>query len=225
MNPISIHTVTGYSDNATATPKKRKDSLDQADFMRLMSTQLKHQDPLKPMDNSQMVAQMAQLSSVQGIDQLNKTVLGLRESLSSDQILRGAAMVGRSVWVPSETWVLPEKAETETSVNASVIAPSAGMVSVDIKNANGKTVDHMEVPADAAGEVHLQWDGLNAKDKPFPPGKYTLEVNHIDSSGLKSKLNTYVQAKVESVSAGTDGLYLNLSGLGAVPLDYILRVE
>jgi len=222
MNSISPHTITGYSDNTAYTPLKKKDSLDQADFMRLMTTQLQHQDPLKPMDNSQMVAQMAQLSSVQGIDQLNKTVLGLRENLSSDQILRGAAMVGRSVWVPSETWALPEG---EDSVNASVISPSAGNVTVDIKDANGKTVSHIEKPAEAAGEIPLEWDGLDAEGARFAAGKYTVEINHIDGSGKKTKLNSFVKSAVESVSVGTDGLYLNLAGLGAVPLDYILRVE
>jgi len=222
MNPITAYSVAHYNDSTVSTPKKKKDSLDQADFMRLMTTQLQHQDPLKPMDNSQMVAQMAQLSTVQGIDQLNKTVIGLRESLSSDQILRGAAMVGHSVWVPSESWALPEE---DVSINASVIAPSAGVVGVDINDSNGKTVAHIDVPADANGEVHIQWDGLNAEGKRLPAGKYTLAVNHTDGSGIKSKLNTYVQATVESVSAGADGLYLNLEGLGAVPLDYILRVE
>jgi len=222
MNPIAAYSVASYNDSTTSVTKKKKDSLDQADFMRLMTTQLQHQDPLKPMDNSQMVAQMAQLSTVQGIDQLNKTVVDLRQSLSSDQILRGAAMVGHAVWVPSESCALPKG---ETSVNASVIAPSAGKVSVDINDANGKTVAHMEVPADANGEVPVQWDGLDSQGKRLPAGKYTLSVNHIDGSGTRTKLNTYVQATVESVSAGADGLYLNLAGLGAVPLDYILRVE
>jgi len=223
MNSITAYSASTYTDNTTTSvSKKKKDSLDQADFMRLMTTQLQHQDPLKPMDNSQMVAQMAQLSTVQGIDQLNKTVIGLRESLSSDQILRGAAMVGHEVWVPAENWALPEG---ETVVNASVIAPSAGMLSVDIKDADGKTVAHMDVPADANGEVPFHWDGLDTDGKRLPKGKYSLTVNHIDNSGVKTKLNTYVQASVESVSAGADGLYLNLAGLGAVPLDYILRVE
>ncbi|KAG1374758.1 hypothetical protein G6F59_018383 [Rhizopus arrhizus] len=59
-----------------------------------MTEQLQHQDPLKPMDNTQMVAQMAQMSTVQGITDLNKTVKGFQESMASDQVLRGAALVG-----------------------------------------------------------------------------------------------------------------------------------
>jgi flagellar basal-body rod modification protein FlgD len=94
--------------NSNAT--KKKNTLDQADFLRLMTEQLQHQDPLKPMDNTQMVAQMAQMSTVQGITDLNKTVKGFQESMASDQVLRGAALVGHQVLVPSEKLVLEKEA-------------------------------------------------------------------------------------------------------------------
>ena len=120
--------------NSNAT--KKKNTLDQADFLRLMTEQLQHQDPLKPMDNTQMVAQMAQMSTVQGITDLNKTVKGFQESMASDQVLRGAALVGHQVLVPSEKLVL----EKEGSVEGTVAAPSAGIITVDITDANGAKV-------------------------------------------------------------------------------------
>ncbi len=78
-----------------------------------MTEQLQHQDPLKPMDNTQMVAQMAQMSTVQGITDLNKTVKGFQESMASDQVLRGAALVGHQVLVPSEKLVLEKEAASK----------------------------------------------------------------------------------------------------------------
>ena len=77
----------------------------------------------------------------------------------------------------------------------------------------------------AAGEVAFQWDGTNADGKRMPAGSYTITASHTDSAGAQSKLNTYVQAAVESVTVGSDGLYLNLKGLGTAPLDYVLRVS
>ncbi len=208
--------------NAPATQNtKKKDALDQADFLRLMTTQLQHQDPLKPMDNSQMVAQMAQLSTVQGINDLNGTVKGFQESMSSDQILRGAALVGHEVLVPSTKLSL----ETEGGATGTVAAPSGGTVTIDITDANGVKVDQLSVPADAAGEVSFDWDGTDADGKRMPPGSYTITATHTDSAGAQSKLNTYVQAEVESVTVGADGLYLNLKGLGTAPLDYVLRIS
>jgi flagellar basal-body rod modification protein FlgD len=210
----------GLTANTPQT-KKKNDALDQADFMRLMTTQLQHQDPLKPMDNSQMVAQMAQLSTVQGINDLNNSVNGFQQQLSSDQILKGASLVGHEVLVPSTQLALEE----EGAVSGTVAAPGAGTVTVDITDANGVKVNQLIVPADEAGEVSFEWDGLDADGKRMPPGSYTITANHTDTSGTQSKLSTYVQAEVESVTVGSDGLYLNLKGLGTAPLDYVLRIS
>ncbi|MBN8768937.1 MAG: flagellar hook assembly protein FlgD [Stenotrophomonas nitritireducens] len=200
---------------------KKKDALDQADFLRLMTTQLQHQDPLKPMDNSQMVAQMAQLSTVQGLSDLNKTVSGFQESMAGDQILRGAAMIGHDVLVPSAKFVLGDEGET----GGTVAAPGAGSITVDITDANGNKVTQLSIPAEAAGEKSFQWDGTDANGKRMPAGTYSIAATYTDASGKQSKLGTYVQAGVESVTVGSDGLYLNLKGLGTAPLDYVLRVS
>jgi flagellar basal-body rod modification protein FlgD len=220
INGSDLFGALGLTAQKAATAKKN-DALDQADFLRLMTTQLQHQDPTKPMDNSQMVAQMAQLSTVQGITDLNTTVSGFQQSMSSDQILRGAALVGHEVLVPSAKWVL----ESEGSTNGTVAAPSAGYVTVDITDANGNNVNQISVPANAAGEVTFQWDGTNADGKRMPPGSYTISASHTDTSGAQKTLSTYVQAPVESVTVGSDGLYLNLKGLGSAPIDYVLRIS
>ncbi|QNR95873.1 flagellar hook assembly protein FlgD [Stenotrophomonas sp. 169] len=207
------------SPNSSAS--KKKDTLEQADFLRLMTEQLQHQDPLKPMDNTQMVAQMAQMSTVQGITDLNTTVKGFQSSMASDQVLRGAALVGHDVLVPSEKMVL----ESEGTVGGLVAAPSAGMINVDITDANGLKVAQITVEAAAAGETNFVWDGKDSSGNRLPPGNYSLVANHTDTAGAKTKLGTYVEAPVESVTVGSDGLYLNLKGLGAAPIDYVLRIS
>ncbi|MEG1681759.1 MAG: flagellar hook capping FlgD N-terminal domain-containing protein, partial [Stenotrophomonas sp.] len=137
----------GLTAPNTTPTSKNKGSLDQADFLKLMTTQLQHQDPTKPMDNSQMVAQMAQLSTVQGITDLNTSVKGFQQSMASDQVLRGAALVGHEVMVPSTKVAL----EAEGGTSGTVAAPSAGSVTVDITDANGLKVTQLTVPANAAG--------------------------------------------------------------------------
>ncbi len=112
-----------------------------------------------------MVAQMAQMSTVQGITDLNKTVKGFQESMASDQV-RGAALVGHQVLVPSEKLVL----EKEGSVEGTVAAPSAGIITVDITDANGAKVTSLSVEATAAGETAFQWDGKDANGKRMEPG-------------------------------------------------------
>ena len=189
---------------------KRKSTLDQADFLRLMTEQLQHQDPLKPMDNTQMVAQMAQMSTVQGITDLNNTVKGFQASMASDQVLRGAALVGHQVLVPSTKMVLGE----DGGASGVVAAPGAGIVNVTVTDANGNTVTQLSVEARAAGETTFEWDGKDAGGNRVAAGDYTITATHVDGSGTETKLSTYVQAPVESVTVGSDGLYLNLKGLG-----------
>ncbi|MCS4232971.1 flagellar hook capping FlgD N-terminal domain-containing protein [Stenotrophomonas rhizophila] len=215
-----VYTALGLNAPNSDTSKK-KSTLDQADFLRLMTEQLQHQDPLKPMDNTQMVAQMAQLSQVQGITDLNTTVQGFQDQMSSDQILRGAALVGHDVLVPSTKWQL----EAEGTTSGMVAASGAGYVNVEITDANGVKVNTISVEAKAAGEVTFDWDGKDANGNRMAPGSYTIAATFTDSAGAQSKVNTYVEAPVESVTVGSDGLYLNLKGLGTAPIDYVLRIS
>lgn len=204
--------------NGAAAPKK-KDTLGQAEFMKLMTEQLKHQDPLKPQSNAEFIGQMAQMSTVQGIADLNTTMTGFTAALTGDQVLKGASLVGHDVLVPSE------KIAVTASGGASgiVMAPSAGKVKLEISNDSGVVVKTIEIDAEK-GETAYQWDGLNDAGEHVPAGAYSMKAVHTDSTGKTSALNTYVDSKVDSVTIGSDGLYLNLPGLGTAPLDYVLRI-
>ncbi|WP_369975212.1 flagellar hook capping FlgD N-terminal domain-containing protein [Xanthomonas bundabergensis] len=209
------------ASSSTTTTSNKSSSLDQADFLKLMTEQLQHQDPLKPMDNSQMVSQMAQLSTVQGIGDLNKTVTALSDSMSTDQILRGAQLVGHKVLVPSATLPL----DSEGGASGVVAAPSAGIVNLTVSDANGNAVKQISVSASKAGEVNFSWDGTNSAGARMPAGSYSVTATHTDSTGTNSSLSTYVQAPVESATIGSDGIYLDLTGLGTAPLANVLRVS
>lgn len=219
MTTISNDLYSTTTTTATAAATK-SESLGQADFMRLMTEQLKHQDPLKPLSNSEFIGQLAQFSTVQGISDLNTAVTGFGSALTGDQVLRGADLVGHSVLVPSEQLALAASGEA----TGLVMAPSAGTISFEIKNASGVVVRTVTVEAEAEGEQSFAWDGLDASGQRLPAGNYGVTAKHLDASGTSSELSTYVDAVVESVTIGSDGLYLNLPGLGTAPLDYVLRI-
>lgn len=210
-----------FSNTTTNTPPAKKpETLGQADFMRLMTEQLKHQDPLKPLSNSEFIGQLAQFSTVQGIGDLNTAVKGFGDALTGDQVLKGASLVGHAVLIPSEKLALAASGNT-TGV---VMAPSPGTTRVEITDASGVVVKKIELNVEAKGEAAFAWDGLNAKGERMPAGTYSIKATHTDASGTATALNTYVDATVESVTIGSDGLYLNLPGLGTAPLDYVLRI-
>jgi len=211
-----------YNAAAQAPQAKNNDNLGQADFLKLMTEQLKHQDPLKPMDNKEFLGQMAQFSTVQGINNMQDVMKGLSETLIGDQVLRGATLVGHEVLIPSQTIVLDKEGN---QITGSVAATAPGTVNFEIKDETGKLIKTISVPAEAAGEVEFSWDGTDADGKRVPAGKYSIAATQTNASGDKSELSTYLNAMVESVSIGSDGLYLNLKGLGTAPIGHVLRVS
>jgi len=211
-----------YNAAAANPAVKKNDSLGQADFLKLMTEQLKHQDPLKPMDNKEFLGQMAQFSTVQGINNMQDAMKGLSETLLGDQVLRGATLVGHEVLIPSETVALGEGID---QVTGSVAAPAPGTVNFEIKDDTGKLVKTISIKAEAAGEVEFSWDGTDADGKRMPDGKYSITATQTNTSGDKTDVSTYINATVDSVSIGSDGLYLNLKGLGTAPIGHVLRVS
>jgi flagellar basal-body rod modification protein FlgD len=205
---------------AATTTKKKEDSLGQADFLRLMTEQLQHQDPLNPMQNSEFLGQLAQFSTVQGIQGLQSSLDGLGSSLATDQLLRGAALVGRNVLVPSAKMSLG----AEGTVSGVVAAPDAGSVTFEVTDANGQSVRKFTVKADKAGEVSFEWDGKNDAGERLPAGTYGVAAT-FGAGESKQTLSTYVEAPVKSVTVGSDGVFLDLAGLGTAPLDYVLRIR
>ncbi len=212
---------TGNTGVPGATAKTKEEALGQADFLRLMTEQLKHQDPLKPMENSAFLGQLAQFSTVQGIQELNGSVNGFSNAMAGDQLLRGATMIGREVVLPSTKLALA----AEGDATGLVAVPGAGNVTFEVTDANGTPVRQFSAPATDAGEVAFAWDGTNAAGERLPAGTYGITAKHASSTGDTTTLSTYVRAKVDSVSVGADGLYLDLNGLGTAPIGYVLRVN
>jgi len=214
-----IYSSLGATSTGTDT-KKKTESLGQADFLRLMTEQLQHQDPLNPMENSEFLGQLAQFSTVQGIQGLQTSMDSFNGSLATDQMLRGAALVGRSVLVPSAKMSLG----SEGNVNGVVAAPDAGTVTFDITDVNGQSVRKITVQAEKAGEVAFEWDGKDANGNRLAAGTYGVTAT-IGTGETKKDLSTYVESRVDSVTVGSDGVFLDLAGLGTAPLDYVLRIR
>ena len=108
----------------------KKQELNQEDFLTLMITQLRNQDPFKPMDPSQYVGQLAQFSSVSGLAEINEQIGALTSSLRGNQVLDGAGLIGRTVIAPGSTIYLPEPAEGEVRGPQGLIEVPAGATSV-----------------------------------------------------------------------------------------------
>ena len=144
----------------------------QSKFLTLLTEQLKNQDPLNPMDNAQMTSQLAQISTVDGIEKLNTTLTSMLSNSQSNDVLQAAALVGQGVMVSGSGLTLA----SSKAYGGFELPSAADKVSVSIKDASGTEVRKMELGAYDAGVHNFAWDGLSNSGAQAVDGKYTMTV-------------------------------------------------
>jgi flagellar basal-body rod modification protein FlgD len=200
-------------DSVNGKTNTTKSSVDKAQdrFMTLLITQMKNQDPLNPMDNAQVTSQMAQLSTVTGIDKLNTTVESLMSSMQSGQSYQAANMIGHNVLVPGNSVTT-----TGTGGYFGVdLATGADKLNVTIKDSAGTTIRTMNLGAQTAGSLPLKWDGFADDGTVAKTGNYKFEVT-ASTAGQGVTADVLNYAEVMSVSNSTSGVKLNLSNSASV---------
>jgi flagellar basal-body rod modification protein FlgD len=207
-----------------ATSKKTE--LNQEDFLTLMLAQLKHQDPFKPTDPAQQVGQLAQFSSVSGLAEVNKQIAALTESLRGNQVLDGAALIGRGVIATGNDIYLPEAAEGVARGPQGLVTVPAGASSVQlvVKDAAGATVRTQPL-SNTRGAQAFSWDGTTDAGAAADAGEYHIEV--VAKVGDENvSLTTSVAAQVTSVTIdpATGGLVLDTDPLGEIEMSAVERV-
>ncbi|NMM28514.1 MAG: flagellar hook assembly protein FlgD [Glaciimonas sp.] len=188
-------------------------------FMKLLVAQMKNQDPLNPLDNAQVTSQLAQLSTVTGIDKMNATLESLIGSYQSSQSLQAAGMIGHSVIVPGNTVSL----SNGKAVLGVELASPADSVVVSIKDASGKVVNTMSLGAMDAGFSPLAWDGVGTDGAAMANGTYKFEVL-ATRAGQGVVATALAVGDVASVSTSTKGVSLNLPGIGSVALTDVRQI-
>lgn len=220
----STNSSSSVTDNLSITKKtetkKNTNELGQAAFLELMITQMNNQNPLSPQDNSEFVAQLAQFSSVEGLERLNTSF----NSFMSNNALQASSLVGTSVNVESETSILNKGGFVAGSTDLAYPTKNLKINIYDEKGALAQTIPVGEVPR---GEMVFRWDGQvievngelldwSAGTTGAPVGEYKFEII-ADQNGKNEALKTSLSANVNSVSIGENGaLVLNLAGKGAI---------
>lgn len=194
-------------------------AISEQQFLKLMTTQLQTQDPLHPVTNAEFFSQLAQFSTVSGINQLNSTVSSLTQQMTTNQYLQGASLVGHGVLMKGSSSQL-----TSAGLIGGVEVPSSGDVTVQIKNAGGTVVATLDLGTQPAGTVPFSWNGKDANGTAQPTGSYTLSATVSTGSGTVAA-QTDVGALVDSVSVdSTNGLMLNLDGIGPTAFSKVIQI-
>ena len=222
MNSINAYNSVAGATASTVAPKKK--SLDQDQFLKLMTTQMTHQDPTKPMQNGEFLSQMAQFGTVSGIQDLQQSFKDFAASISSDQTLQAASLVGRSVSVSSDQGLLAAGGDIKGTVD---LPSSSSNVNLKILDpATGDVIATKSLGEHSAGSVSFVWDGMNSNGNLANPGVYKVQVETTGTDGTNTVLQPDIQSRVESVSmdSAKNSLQVNLVGLGVVGFNQIKQI-
>ncbi|WP_374594902.1 flagellar hook assembly protein FlgD [Sphingosinicella sp.] len=217
LNALGIKS---YDSSNTVTQKTQ---LDQSDFLKLLTTQLKNQDPLKPVENEAFVAQMAQFSSLSGITEMNTKLGSILDSLNNNQLSTATGLVGKYV-LTSGTKAVPDG--TGAVYGAITIPEGATDTTVAIKDSTGATIRTLKLGAVEDGVHEFAWDGKNDAGEAVEPGPVTIEAT-ANVGGKREALATSVYALVQSVSTATPNspMTLDLLGIGSVTFDKVQKIS
>jgi flagellar basal-body rod modification protein FlgD len=203
--------------NATSAASSSNTSVSNEDseqrFLKLLVTQLNNQDPLNPMQNAELTSQLAQMSTVSGIEKLNTTLSGLVNQTGSNQVLQSASLIGYNVLSPGDvlTTKKPEDGKDPATQAFAVELPgTAASVDIKIVDASGNVVRTINAGSMKEGVNAVTWDGKDDAGNAVPEGAYQFTVD-ASNGGSAVKATALTFSQVAAVKQGTGGVTLELS--------------
>lgn len=188
-------------------------------FLKLLVTQMKNQDPLNPLDNAQVTSQMAQLSTVTGIDKVNAALQALSDSMTSNQSLQAATMIGHGVLVPGKGVDLTSGA----GFGGVDMAQSVDRLDIAIYDKSGAVVRNVNLGAQPAGLVNWQWDGRDDAGVALADGSYTFTASAMQA-GKAAEVATLQFGMVNSVTQGKQGVALSVGNMDGIALSQVRQI-
>ena len=216
----TVNGTSGANSVAGAAAKATKSALGSQDFMKLMMAQLKNQDPFKPVEPTEFLGQLAQFSTVTGIQEMQNSVTTLSDSMRSSQVLGGSTLVGHDVLADASTISLGETGAVRGSVDMPAGASNAMLVVTD---ASGQLVRRVPLSTDK-GAQDFSWDGTTDRGTRAPAGSYSVQaVAQVGSAA--EQVPTQLVGKVGSVTIDPTTFQLTLNTqMGPIALANVRRV-
>lgn len=178
----------------------------QTNFLNLLITQLKNQDPLNPMDNAQMTTQLSQISTVSGIEKLNTTMQSLLTAYSGSQNMQAASMIGKTVLTTGSSLELG----TGGAVGGVDLTSAVDKLVITIKDAKGNVVNTQNLGAQSAGTLHFVWDGTDDSKNALTTGTYSFSVA-ASKAGTAVDATALAAGTVTAVTLASSGMSLQLN--------------
>lgn len=215
---------TNSSTNASAigtAAGKSMSKLGINDFITLMTTQLRYQDPTNPQDSTAFVAQLAQFSSVSGIQEMNTSISSLLDQMRGSQAVSATALVGHQVLVDADNASIG----AGEAVAGQIDTPTGtSMITMVVSDSAGQVVRQFSVPA-TSGSSAFAWDGKDDGGQAVAAGNYKFNAI-ANVYGKSTSVQTSMATKVGSVTINpTDNsLVLNTNTLGSISMAQVRQI-
>lgn len=198
---------------------ERTSTLGQEDFLKLLTTQLQYQDPMKPMENGEFLGQMAQFSTVTGITEMQTSLQNMVSAFQGSQMSNSAAMIGKQALVDGNWARL-----VDGKLGGAVQLPTAvNDLQISIKDETGKVMTTLAMGSQMPGTTEFHWDGTMDNGDMAPTGDYYIEASTV-RDGEGGRPATQVYGTVESVQIKNGEVTLNVAGQGNVTFAQVSRL-
>lgn len=183
------------------------------DFLNLLVTQLRYQDPLSPEDPKDFVAQLAQFSSLEQQINSNQNLKDLGEAFeslkTSQNMAQGVALLGKTVKGAGNMLSVTGGKASEASFK---LPQEAKEVVVGVFDGSGRQVRLLKLGSLAAGSQTLVWDGKDSQGKTAPDGTYAYQVAAMDKSVKAMEVTNYFTGQVQEVFQDAQGVWVKVDG-------------
>lgn len=163
-------------------------SMGQTDFLALLTAQLQTQDPFNPVDNTDLVAQMATISNTSGIAEMNQSMSAIASSISTMQNLMQSSRLGDAAsWIGHAMLVESDQAAPNAAGDYSgqvTLAEAGDDVTISLVDSDGKTVKTIDLGAREKGDVSFYWDGYDDDGTYVAGDTYQVKVTGADTSSI-----------------------------------------
>ncbi|SES01437.1 flagellar basal-body rod modification protein FlgD [Vreelandella subterranea] len=198
-------------------------------FMTLLITQLKNQDPLNPMENSEMTSQLAQINTVSGIEELNDTLSGITKQMDASQMLQASGLIGNAVLVPGNQIKvnIDEDGNSYATPFGIELDKPADNVEITVTSKGGEVVYTNNIKGVSAGVESFSWGGLNNDGAAVAEGSYNVRFKATNAEGeaLESKALNYAQVQGVTPAGSGEEVRLDLGAIyGQVTLDQVKQI-
>lgn len=226
---MTVSTGNSYLDSlsnsaatAAATASKSNQTIDQSGFLKLLTTQLKTQDPTEPTDNTQMVQQMATFSQVAGITEMNQSLKSMMADVSASRFGDASGWIGRAALI---TGNVATQASNGAYAGQITLPDAAKNVTLSLVNSSGQTVYSKDLGAKGAGDVSWSWDGKDSAGNVTADGALQVVVTGTGADGKGLNATNATWNEIQSVKSPATGSTQLITRLGSVSPSDVLQLS